>query len=314
MDAPKEVAAGSLRRSLLFVPAIDRKKIEKSAGSGADTVLLDLEDSIAIDAKRDARENAARSLQGPDFEAAELVVRINPLASPYFEEDVSAVVAGGARCLMLPKCESADQLSEAVARIEAAERAAFEAHGGQGEAGVANPDVKQTVRILALVETARGVHSVVDVCASTDRIDGVCFGHVDFSSDMGLASPSVANPVGAHARASLVLGARARQKAAVDTVFLDVRDDEGLEAEAREAASMGFSGKLCIHPRQVAFVNRAFTPDEAAIEYARRILEARDDAEARGVGVFAVDGKMIDAPVIAIQERVMARARRAGVA
>jgi citrate lyase subunit beta/citryl-CoA lyase len=168
------------------------------------------------------------------------------------------------------------------------------------------------VRLLALVETAAGVAQVASLASATPRIGALCFGHADFSRDMGLAAPNPARGVVFHARCALAIAARAGQVAPIDTVCLDVRDARAFRRDAELGLELGFEGKLCIHPLQVPIANRVHTPTTAQIAYARRVLEASQKADSEGKGVFTVDGKMVDAPLIAVQQRVLERARRAG--
>lgn len=303
-------ATASLRRSLLFVPGGERRKIEKSATSVADTILLDLEDAVAVDQKEEARRIVSDCLGMDDFAGREVAVRLNPPTSPFFQEDVAAVVEAGAGVLMLPKCESPEGLRAALEAIAAAGSATSKATGSAS----AVPAAGDGPRVLALVETALGIARADRLVPAEGGVDALCFGHVDFSSDMRLPVADASDGVALHARCALSIAARASGLTAIDTVFLDVRDDAGFESDARRASALGFGGKLCIHPRQAPIANDVFTPSPDEVEYARRILAARDEAEAAGRGVFAVDGKMVDAPVIAAQENVIERAEKAGVA
>ena len=163
------------------------------------------------------------------------------------------------------------------------------------------------------METAAGIAEVATLARDAPRIDALCFGHADFSRDMGLAVADASGGVVLHARCSLAIAARAAQVAPVDTVFLDVRNEEGFRRDAELGLSLGFEGKLCIHPLQVALANQVHTPTAEQVEYAQRVVEAAREAEAEGKGVFTVGGKMVDAPLIAAQQQVLERARRAGL-
>ncbi len=287
-----------LRRSLFFVPGSDPRKLEKARSAGADTLLLDLEDSVALSEKDKARSLVATSLGEGGFGGAEPAVRVNAPGTPWFEEDLAAAVGAGAAAIMLPKSERADALAQVVERIRALESPAQ----GKGRA---------PVRVLALVETAAGVTGVASL-ADVGSIDALCLGHVDFARDMGLAAADSSQGVILHARCALAIAARGGDVSPIDTVFLDVRDDEGFRRDAELGLRLGFDGKLCIHPRQVTLANEVYTPSKEQIDYARRVFEASRQAEAEGRGVFTVDGKMVDAPVIAAQRRLLERARRAG--
>ncbi len=289
-----------LRRSLFFVPGDDARKQEKSRSCGADTLLLDLEDSVAIDAKDAARERVAAFLAAGDFGGAEPAVRVNPLGTPWFEEDLAAAVASGAAAIMLPKAEDAAGIAEVAAQVEAQAR--------ESEAAGAT-----RVAILALVETAAGLLDAATLPPASPRVQALCFGHADFSRDMRLLGDRADRGVLLHARSTLAIAARARGVAPVDTVFLDVRDEAGFRDDARLGLELGFEGKLCIHPLQVGAANDAYTPSPEQIAHAVRVMEAGRQAASEGRGVFTVDGKMVDAPVIEAQQRILQRARRAGV-
>jgi len=290
--------ARPLRRSLFFVPAGEARKLERARSAGADTLLLDLEDSVAPPEKEAARALAAGFLSAGAFGGAEAAVRVNPPGTPWFDEDLEAVVSAGAAAVMLPKAESAAVLSETTTRI-----AAIEARAGRPPA----------TRLLALVETAAGLVHAASLAAASPRVDALCFGHADFSRDMGLATADAATGVVLHARCTLAIAARAGGVAPIDTVYLDVRDEAGFRRDAELGVRLGFEGKLCIHPSQVALANAAHTPSEGAVAYALRVLAAEREASAAGRGVFTVDGKMVDAPLVASQRRVIERARRAGM-
>lgn len=291
----------SLRRSLFFVPGGDRRKLEKARDVGADTLLLDLEDSVPIEEKERARDLVSAFLGEGATGRAEPAVRVNPPGSPWFEEDLQAAVASGAAAIMLPKAERADEIARVAALLETIEPA----HAGAGSSGV---------RLLALVETAAGVARVSSLADASPRIDALCFGHADFSRDMGLADALPDRGVLLHARCAVAIAAHASGVAAVDTVHLDVRDEAGFRADALLGRELGFEGKLCIHPLQVGIANDVHTPSPPQIAYARRVIEADRSARAEGRGAFTVDGRMVDAPLVAAQEKVLERARRAGVA
>ena len=284
------VEGSRLRRSLLFVPGGEPRKIEKARGSGADTLLLDLEDAVAPVRKGEARAAVAAAICGGGF-GAEVAVRVNAPGTGEFAADVEAVVGAGGKLLLLPKCETA-------AGIAAAESVLGSAGNG--------------VRLLLLVESPAGIANAAALAIASRRVEALCFGHADFSLAMGLAQADASRGVVHHARCALAIAAKAAGVAPIDTVFLDVRDDDGFRRDATLGRDLGFEGKLCIHPRQVELANEVYTPAPAEVEYARRVVEAWRQAEAEGRGVFALDGKMIDAPLVAVQLRVLERARRAG--
>jgi citrate lyase subunit beta/citryl-CoA lyase len=299
--AGRELPIGTsmhLRRSLLFIPGAEPRKLEKSRAAGADTLIFDLEDAVAPELKMRAREMVVETLRAGEFGVAEPAVRINAAATPYFDEDLAAVVEAGARAIVLPKSETAAGLAGVAMAIEAAEHE-------QDETG--------RVKLLALVETAAGITNVSSLAAATSRVDALCFGHADFSLDMGLAEADASTGIIFHARCMLALAAKAGGVAPIDNVCLAVKDESAFRADVELGRRLGFEGKLCIHPVQVGIANDVYTPTADQIAYARRVLEGWEQARADGRGVFTMDAKMVDAPLVAVQERILERARRAGV-
>jgi citrate lyase subunit beta/citryl-CoA lyase len=282
---------------LLFVPGGELRRLESARSSAADTLLFDLEDSVALDEKANARLKVAAALRDLDFGEAERAVRVNPPGTPYFEDDLESSLQAGVRTIMLPKCETAAGILTVATRIDAWER------GAKVE--------DRSVRLLALVETAAGIAQAFEVAGASSRIEALCFGHADFALDMGLPNADPSNPLVLHARASLAIAAKARRVAAIDNVFLAVRDETAFREDVRLGIELGFEGKLCIHPRQVEIVNQLYTPTPQQIEYAMRVLEGWQRCQAEGRGVFTLDNKMIDAPLVAAQRRILERATRA---
>ena len=287
-----------VRRALLFMPGDDRRKIEKGAALGADAVILDLEDGVALDRKREARAVTAAALGELDFGRTERLVRVNPASSPLWRDDLEAALPARPDGIVLPKVESADDVQLTAAALAAAEGARGWPPG--------------SLSLLAIIETARGVVNLREIAASSPRLGALIFGAEDLAGDLG----ATRTPDGAevfYARSAVVLHARAAGLQAVDTPFVDLNDLDGLAADARRARHMGYDGKLAIHPRQVGLVQAAFTPDAAEIERAQRLLAAFAAHQAAGTGVFDLDGKMVDLPMVRAAETVLARARAAGI-
>jgi citrate lyase beta subunit len=280
------------RRSLLFVPGAEPRKIERAREAGADTLLLDLEDSVALQQKAEARRQVAAALRRGVFGATEAAVRVNAPGTPDFEADLEAMIDAGCRLLMLPKAESAEGIAAVAERLQRCE---------PGRPG----DGDSRTRLLLLVESPAGVAHAAALGRSSPRVEALCFGHADFSLLMGLAEADASRGIVYHARCTLVIAAKAAGVAPIDTVHLAVKDDAAFRADAELGLRLGFEGKLCIHPRQVEIVNEVYTPTPAQIDHARRVLAAWERAEAEGRGVFTLDGKMIDAPVVAAQRRIL---------
>lgn len=280
-------------RNPLFAPADSARKMEKALASAADAVILDLEDSVAEGQKAAAREMLRAML--PGVRRAGVIVRVNPVGTPHHLADLAAVVPGGPAAIMLPKCAGGAELAVLDRQLSALEAAAGRPDGGIGVLPIAT-------------ETAAAVLAL-GTLAGAPRLVGLCFGAEDLAADLGTAPRHADGSYPAATRAArglLLLAAAACGVPAIDTPFPDPRDPEGLLAEALAAAADGFAGKLCIHPEQVGPVAAVFTPDEARLEWARRVVAGF--AAHPGAGVFSLDGKMIDRPHLRLAERLLALA------
>lgn len=285
-------------RSLLFVPGDDERKLAKAVTSGADALILDLEDSVSPARKAAARAStaaflAARAGQG----GPRLLVRVNPLDSPHMADDLAAVMPGAPAAVMLPKCRGGADVQALGTRLAVAEAELGLVDGATG--------------ILAIAtETAASLFGMASYQGCSHRLIGLAWGGEDLSADIGAQSNRQADGRYADpyrlARTLTLLAAAAAEVMAVDTVFTALKDAEGLVAECAAAANDGFVAKMAIHPAQVAAINAAFTPSPAAVARARAILDAF--AAAPGAGVLAVAGEMVDRPHIRRAERLLARA------
>lgn len=289
------------RRGLLYMPGDDERKVRKAAGLGVDCVCMDMEDGVAADRKTEARSMIAAMLRSVDFGRSERLVRINAAGTGFEEEDLAAILEAGPDVrpdgIVLPKVESADELRWLSAKIERAERA-------QGWS------IGSTV-IIVLIETARGVVFAREILSSDRRLQAVIFGAEDLAGDIGMTRTREATEV-LYARSAVVTHAAAFGLQAIDMVYVDFKDIEGLRVESLEGARMGFSGKQLIHPAQVGPAQEAFTPSAEAIEKALRLVEAFEANQRAGKGAFALDGKMVDMPILKAAQRVLERARAAG--
>ncbi len=254
-------------RSLLFAPGSDERKLRRALQTGADAVIADLEDAVAPARKDEARALVARVLEDARSAVA-MMVRINGTESPHFERDLELVQELPLQAIVLPKATPAS-----VAAL-----------------GPDGPPV------IAIVETAQGLRLAYET-ASHPRVEALVLGAVDLGLELGLESRPDGQEV-LFARSKLVMdSAAAGIRGPFDLVHVDVRDDEGLEAESRLARSLGFRGKVCIHPAQVDIVNAVFAPGEDELTRARRIVESYTQGIAEGRGAVALDGEMIDLPV-----------------
>jgi citrate lyase beta subunit len=287
------------RRSFLFVPGSEEKKLAKAPSLGADAVILDLEDAVAPARKAEARTLIRTFLQAQDEKAIEWLIRLNGFHTPHFEADLEASLRAGPDALVIPKVDSPEVLQLVDARLTRAEQASALPAG--------------SLKFFALVESARGVLNAYAIATATPRLLGLMLGHVDLSTDLGLRAGRAGEGIVHHARCQLVLATRAAGVDATDTVFLNIQDHEGLRAEAAQAAALAFSGKLAIHPAQIPIIHDAFTPSAERVQRALRILETWRQAEAEGRGVCTLDGDLIEKPVVEGERRILDRARSAGV-
>lgn len=277
------------RRSVLFSPGDQSDLLRKAPDSGADVVVFDLEDAVAPAAKDEAREAVAGVLRDVDPDC-EVCVRVNPGETA--TADLDALEAGGETLdsVMLPKVASADDVETLAARLD---------------------DRGLDVPVLALVESARGVLNAPAI-ADAAPTDALLFGAEDLAADLGATRTAEGTEV-LYARQRVVTAATAADVDAIDTLWTDFEDADGLREDAERGIEMGYDGKMTIHPGQVRVVNDAFTPAPERIEWAERVLEAREEAAAADRGVFAVEGEMIDAPLLAQAEQIIERARAAGL-
>jgi citrate lyase subunit beta/citryl-CoA lyase len=271
------------RRTILFSPGDRPDMCRKAPATGADTVVFDLEDAVAPAQKAAARAAVVDVLSDPDFAPDGVEVAVRVAAAPAAAATDLDALADAPRldAVLVPKAD-ADSVSRVAELLD--------------ERGLSIP-------ILALVETAAGVLDARDVAAAP-AVDACCFGAEDLAADLGATRTDEGMEV-LYAREHVVLAARAAGVDAVDTVYTDLDDHEGLQAETRFAARLGYDGKLVVHPAQVDVVHDALAPDPDEVAWARRVLDARDEADGRGV--FEVDGEMIDAPLIARAERILDR-------
>ncbi len=264
--------------------------MHKAPGTGADTVVFDLEDAVAPGRKDEAREAVNEVLTDPAFDPdCEVCVRINPDPRTA-DADLEVALRGDPRidAVMLPKATSGADAREADELLRT--------HG-------------YDLPLFALCESAEGVLHAEEI-AATPAVDAVAFGAEDLSADIGATRTEEGAEV-AYARQHVVLAAAAGDADAIDTLVTDIEATERLAEDAAFAKQLGYDGKMAIHPAQVSVINDAFTPDDETLEWARRVLAAREEADADDRGVFRVDDEMIDAPLIARAERVMERYRAA---
>lgn len=289
-----------VRRAILFMPGDDRHKIEKGAALDVDSLVMDLEDGVALNRKAEAREVVRDALKTIDFGRTERLVRLNPVVDGgLWEADINAIIEGRPDGFVVPKVESAQQLailSEHLSRVE-------RKYGW----------LPLSLRLLAIIESARGVINLDAIATSTPRLSALIFGAEDLAGDIGAVRTPDSWEV-FYARSKVVIHARAHDLQAIDTPYIDLTaEDSNLMAAAEQAHYMGYAGKLVIHPRHVDAVQQVFTPSQQEIDRAKALIEAHRQHQAGGEGVFAYEGRMVDMPMVRAAETVLARARAAGI-
>jgi len=269
-----------LRRSRLYLPGNEPKFYPNAGLHEPDGVILDLEDSVAPASKDAARALVRNALRAVDFYGAERMVRINQ--GEHGLEDLEWIIPHNVHLILIPKVEDPQQVVEVDRRCAAL----LQQCGGQGP-----------VLLMPIIESALGAWRAYEIGSASDNVVGLAIGLEDYTADIG-AARTLAGTESFWARAQVLNGARAAGVQPIDTVFSDVTDMEGLRESVVEAKGLGFVGKGCIHPRQIAVVHDAFAPDPDAVATACRIVTAFEEAESRGLGVVSLGSKMIDAPVV----------------
>lgn len=286
-----------LRRTMMFVPGNNPGMMADAHIYGPDSIMLDLEDSVSMMEKDTARLLVYNALRTIDYGDTEMVVRINPLNTPYGKKDIEAVVKAGVHVVRMPKTETADEVREVEAEIEKVEREI----GAEGR-----------TRIMAAIESALGVVNAYDIAISSPRMMGIALGAEDYCANLKTQRWKEGDELRL-ARETIVVAARAAGIDALDTVFSNLNDMETFRREVEYIKTLGFDGKSIINPRQIEVVNEVFTPTEKDIEKAKAIVAAIKEAEKKGLGVIALNGKMIDRPVVIRAERTITLAKAAGL-
>ena len=287
-----------LRRSMLFVPGANAAMISNTFIYKPDSIMFDLEDSVALAEKDTARMLVAHALQHPLYRELETVVRVNPLASEFGLLDLNAVVRAGTDIVRLPKTDSAQDIIDMDAAITAIEK-----------------DCGRTVgstQLLAAIESAQGILAVNDIAKASPRLMGIALGAEDYVRNM----KTERSPEGIEllfARSSILHAARANGLMAFDTVYSDARNEEGFLREASLIKQLGFDGKSLINPNQITLIHNLFAPTQKEVDHAERVIAAAEEAERNGSGVVSLNGKMVDSPIIERAKLVLQRAAASGI-
>ena len=287
-----------LRRSMMFLNAQKPSLIKDPYIYGADSIMLDLEDAVAENQKDAARYSLYHALQEIDYRGTERVVRINGLDTPHWKEDIRVCVAGGADVIRIAKTESAQDVRTVEEHVLAAEKEFGRPEG--------------FTLLMAALESCKGVLNALEVCQSSERLIGIALSGGDYTKDL-LTKITGTGVELMGARQHMIMAARAAGVQCWDTVFTNLDDMEGFEKETEMIKMMGFDGKSLVNPRQIAIVHRIFTPTQKDIIFAEKVVREIDEKKALGIGVFTVDGKMIDIAFYDGAKRTIDLAKASGV-
>lgn len=275
---------------MLYIPGNNPAMLQNGGVYGADCVLLDLEDAVALNQKDAARILVRNMVKDINYYNCEVTVRVNHISTPFGKTDLEEIVPLQPAAIRFPKTETVDDLEGLIKLIEEIENKHNLPH--------------DKMKIHAMIETAIGVQNVYQIANLSKRVDAITIGGQDLTADMGIVKTK--DNVGIdYARKQIVMAAKSAKIDAIDTVFADIEDEEGLKEETEYIKKIGFTGKAVINPRQIAIVNDVFMPTENEIRKATKIYRGWIKAKSEGVGVFAIDGKMIDAPVMERAKRVL---------
>lgn len=282
---------------MMFVPGNNPGMMQDAFIYGPDSIMLDLEDSVTMAEKDAARLLVHNALKTIDYGNTEMVVRINPLNTAYGKKDVEAVVKAGVHVIRMPKTETAEEVREVELEIERVEK----------EIGCLG-----RTKIMAAIESTLGIVNAYEIAVASERMMGIALGAEDYCANL----KTQRSPEGTEllfARQQIVVAARAAGIDALDTVYSNLNDMETFRKEVELIKQLGFDGKSIINPRQIEIVNEVFAPTEKAIEKAKTIIAAIKEAEKRGSGVIAVNGKMVDRPVVIRAQRTIDLALASGI-
>jgi citrate lyase subunit beta / citryl-CoA lyase len=271
-----------LRRTMLFMPGNNPGMLQNAGILGADSIILDLEDAVSLSEKDSARILVREAIKNVDYSEVEVTVRINPLTTEFAREDIDVIARVKPDALMVPKATE-EELIEVHAILDSIEE----------EEGFD----KGSIKLIPLVESAYGVENVYSIIKASNRVTAILLGGEDLTSDLGIKRTKEGDEI-FYARNKVAVACRAMKVDSIDTPFTDTNDFDGLEKDTRKAKSLGMTGKASINPRQIDTIHSVYAPTKEEIRHAERVLDAMEEAEKEGKGVFSLDGKMVDAPII----------------
>jgi len=280
-------------RTALFVPGSRPDRVDKAAKSGADAIIIDLEDAVALSEKAIARPKVREKIL--EHVNKKIIVRVNGLDSGFIQEDLEAVIMGGLGCIIVPKVEGKEHVREIHRLLSGVEK----------EKGLE----QGAIAIIPLIESARAIENIFEIVSERTlpaRLFTVAFGAADYTLDMGIEITREGTEL-FYPRSRIPIACRAANiDPPLDTPFMiDLKDREALKADARRAKQLGFQGKLCIHPNQIEPCHEVFSPTREEILYAERVIQAFDGAEAKGIAAIHLDDKFVDYPVVEKARRVL---------
>lgn len=274
------------RRSVLYMPGANERALEKAKALEVDALILDLEDSVSPDSKIEARERVCAAARSGEYGYRELVIRTNGLDTEWHGDDIAAASKAGPDGILVPKVNSADEIRQIEAALVAA-------------------GAPESTRIWAMIETPTAIRNVYEIASASDRLAVLVMGNNDLVAELHAVHAPDRAPI-LTSLSQALLGAREAGKVILDGVYNDVKNAEGFEAEAEQGRDFGFDGKTIIHPTQIEPANRIFAPSQEAIEHAREIIAAFEEATAAGKGVVTVNGRMIENLHVRDAERILA--------
>lgn len=286
-----------LRRSMLFLPGANAAMLSTAFVYKPDSIMFDLEDAVSLREKDAARLLVFHALRNPAYADIETVVRINPLNTPFGLLDLEAVVRAGVDIVRLPKTDCAEDVHELERHVERIERECGREVG--------------STKLMAAIESASGVVNALSIAKASPRMIGIALAGFDYVMDMQTERSDGTELF--YARCTVLHAARVAKIDAFDVVYSDVNDEEGFLKEVELIKKLGFNGKSLINPRQIELLHNAYAPTEEDVDYARRVIAAAEKAEREGLGVIALNGKMIDAPIVDHAKRVLQKAQASGV-
>jgi len=286
-----------MRRSMLFIPGNNPSMIQNAPVLGADSIILDLEDAVSIDEKDSARYLVRNALLEIDFSGCERVVRINSIGTNFGYDDIDVIARVKPDALIIPKAteEAVEEVDELLSAIEREEGFKL-----------------GSIKIIPLIETAIGLEDVFNIVKSSKRVAAVLLGAEDLTADMEIKRTKEGEEI-FYARSKVVSVCKALKVDAIDTPFTDVNDFEGLRKDSEKAKLIGMTGKAAINPRQIDIINEVFSPSKDDINWAKRVISAYEEAQREGKGVFSLDGKMVDAPILQRAKNIIEKAKAIGL-